>query len=177
VELQKADIPSLPAVMSMLGARGLRFILFIDDLSFGADDGDFMTLKAMLEGGVETKPPNVVIYATSNRRHLVKEPRAGRPESSSDVRAFDTMQEQLSLADRFGVTVIFSAPSQDEYLRIAEFLARKHGALPIDADDKQLKRFRENAVRWERWFNGRSPRTAAQFVEWLSAGDSFPWAG
>ncbi|MDR0662887.1 MAG: ATP-binding protein, partial [Spirochaetaceae bacterium] len=127
VELRKTELASLPAVMNMLAVRGLRFILFIDDLSFEAGDGDFVMLKAMLEGGVETKPPNVVIYATSNRRHLVKEPRSGRPESSSDVRAFDTMQEQLSLADRFGVTVIFSAPSQDEYLRIAEFLARKRG--------------------------------------------------
>jgi predicted AAA+ superfamily ATPase len=175
VELRKAELASLPAVMNMLAGRGLRFILFIDDLSFEAGDGDFMMLKAMLEGGVETKPSNVVIYATSNRRHLVKEPRSGRPESSSDVRAFDTMQEQLSLADRFGLTVIFSAPSQDEYLDIAEFLARKHGALPLDADGEKLKNFRENALRWERWFNGRSPRTAAQFVEWLSGGNDFPW--
>jgi predicted AAA+ superfamily ATPase len=175
VELRKAELASLPAVMNTLAGRGLRFILFIDDLSFEAGDSDFMMLKAMLEGGIETKPPNVVIYATSNRRHLVKEPRSDRPASSSDVRAFDTMQEQLSLADRFGVTVIFSAPSQEEYLRIAEFLARRCGALPEDADAGLLKRFGENALRWERWFNGRSPRTAAQFVDWLTAGDDFPW--
>ncbi|MDR0685466.1 MAG: ATP-binding protein [Spirochaetaceae bacterium] len=176
VELRKAELASLPAVTGMLAGRGLRFILFIDDLSFEAGDGDFMMLKAMLEGGIETTPPNVVIYATSNRRHLVKEPRSDRPASSSDVRAFDTMQEQLSLSDRFGITVIFSAPSQDEYLGIAEFIARKHGLLPEDAGADQLQRFRENAVRWERWFNGRSPRTAAQFVEWLAGGgDFFPW--
>jgi predicted AAA+ superfamily ATPase len=175
VELRKAELASLPAVMSMLGGRGLRFILFIDDLSFEAGDSDFMMLKAMLEGGIETTPPNVVIYATSNRRHLVKEPRSERPGSQSDVRAFDTMQEQLSLADRFGVTVIFSSPSQDEYLRIAEFIARRYGALPEDAGEARLQRFREDAVRWERWFNGRSPRTAAQFVEWLAGGDDFPW--
>jgi predicted AAA+ superfamily ATPase len=175
VELRKTELASLPAVMSMLGGRGLRFILFIDDLSFEAGDSDFMMLKAMLEGGIETTPPNVVIYATSNRRHLVKEPRSERPGSHADVRAFDTMQEQLSLADRFGVTVIFSSPSQDEYLRIAEFIARRYGALPEDADAVRLQRFREDAVRWERWFNGRSPRTAAQFVEWLAGGDDFPW--
>lgn len=180
VELRKPELASLPAVTGMLARRGLRFILFIDDLSFQSGDSDFMMLKAMLEGGVETMPPNVVIYATSNRRHLVSEPRSDRPASSGDVRAFDTMQEQLSLADRFGITVIFSAPSQDEYLRIAEFIARKHGLLPEDtAEDAgadRLQRFRENAVRWERWFNGRSPRTAAQFVEWLAGGgDSFPW--
>ncbi|MDR2445429.1 MAG: ATP-binding protein [Spirochaetaceae bacterium] len=175
VELRKAELASLPAVTAMLAGRGLRFILFIDDLSFEAGDGDFMMLKAMLEGGIETTPPNVVIYATSNRRHLVREPRSDRPASSGDVRAFDTMQEQLSLADRFGITVIFSSPSQDEYLRIAEFIARKHGLLPENSGADQLQRFRENAVRWERWFNGRSPRTAVQFVEWLAGGDDFPW--
>ncbi|MDR2343761.1 MAG: ATP-binding protein [Spirochaetaceae bacterium] len=175
VELRKAELASLPAVMGMLAGRGPRFILFIDDLSFDSGDSDFMMLKAMLEGGIETRPPNVVIYATSNRRHLVKEPRSGRPESSSDVRAFDTMQEQISLADRFGLTVIFSSPSQDEYLRIAEFVARRHGVLPEDAGAPRLELFRENALRWERWFNGRSPRTAAQFVEWLAGGDDFPW--
>ncbi|MDR2795659.1 MAG: ATP-binding protein [Spirochaetaceae bacterium] len=175
VELRKAELATLPAVMSMLAGRGLRFILFIDDLSFDAGDGDFMMLKAMLEGGIEITPSNVVIYATSNRRHLVKEPRSDRPASSGDVRAFDTMQEQLSLADRFGVTVIFSSPSQDEYLSIAEFIARRHGVLPQGASATRVQRFRENAVRWERWFNGRSPRTAAQFVEWLVGGDDFPW--
>jgi predicted AAA+ superfamily ATPase len=175
VELRKSELASLPKVMKTLGARGLRFILFIDDLSFEADDPGFMTLKAMLEGGVETKPSNVVIYATSNRRHLVKEPRADRPASSGDVRAFDSMQEQLSLADRFGLTVIFSAPDQDEYLRIAEFTAQKLGALSKDAGDAELQRFRENAIRWERWFNGRSPRTAAQFAGWLAGGQDFPW--
>jgi predicted AAA+ superfamily ATPase len=173
VELRKTEIAALPAVMNILAARALRFILFIDDLSFEAGDGSFMTLKAMLEGGVETKPSNVVIYATSNRRHLVKEPRTDRPDSPGDVRAFDTMQEQLSLADRFGLTVIFAAPSQDEYLRIAEFIAKRRSVLPADA--ASLQRFRDNAVRWERWFNGRSPRTAAQFVDWLSSGSGFPW--
>jgi predicted AAA+ superfamily ATPase len=175
VELRKTDLAALPAVMKVLAARALRFILFIDDLSFEAGDGGFMALKAMLEGGVEVKPSNVVIYATSNRRHLVKEPRSDRPDSSGDVRAFDTMQEQFSLADRFGLTVIFAAPSQEEYLRIAGFIAKRRGALPDDADAGRLRRFRDDAVRWERWFNGRSPRTAAQFVDWFSSGSGFPW--
>jgi predicted AAA+ superfamily ATPase len=175
VELRKTELASLPAVMKLLSQRGLRFILFIDDLSFESGNSDFMMLKAMLEGGIETKPSNIVIYATSNRRHLVREPLADRPSSMGDVRAFDTMQEQLSLADRFGLTVIFSAPSQDEYLRIAEFIARKHGVLPENADAARLQHFKDNAIRWERWFNGRSPRTAAQFVEGLAAGEGFPW--
>ncbi|MDR0382618.1 MAG: ATP-binding protein, partial [Spirochaetaceae bacterium] len=118
VEIKKEELASLPAVMRLLAGRGLRFILFIDDLSFEAGDSGFMALKATLEGGVEATPSNVAIYATSNRRHLVKEPRADRQDSSGDIRAFDTMQEQLSLADRFGLTVIFSAPQQEEYLRI-----------------------------------------------------------
>lgn len=175
VELRKTELASLPAIMHILGWRGLRFILFIDDLSFETGDSDFMMLKAMLEGGIETKPSNVVIYATSNRRHFVKESNSDRPSSQNDVRAFDTMQEQLSLADRFGLTVIFSAPSQDEYLNIAVFIAQKYGILPKDPDAEQLKHFKENALRWERWFNGRSPRTAAQFVEWIAAGEDFPW--
>jgi predicted AAA+ superfamily ATPase len=140
--------------------------VFIDDLSFESTDDSFTGLKALLEGGVERKPANVVVYATSNRRHLVKERQSDRPDG--DVRAFDTMQEQLSLADRFGLTVVFSAPNQDEYLGIAEFLARERG-IPTG------ETFRANALRWERWFNGRSPRTAVQFVDWAAGGDGFPW--
>jgi predicted AAA+ superfamily ATPase len=175
IEVRKNDFDALPEIMSALSRRGPRFILFIDDLSFEAGDGAFTTLKALLEGGIETKPSNVVIYATSNRRHFVKEQHSDRPSPASDVRAFDTMQEQLSLADRFGITVIFSSPSQDEYLKIAEFIAKKEGALGADADEAALKTFRDNALRWERWFNGRSPRTAQQYVRWLSGGEGFPW--
>jgi predicted AAA+ superfamily ATPase len=98
------------------------------------------------------------------------------------------MQEQLSLSDRFGLTVIFSAPAQEEYLDIACFIAEKRGILPppearapgpgggITPDWEATRRqFRENALRWERWFNGRSPRTAAQFVDWVEGGGGFPW--
>jgi predicted AAA+ superfamily ATPase len=161
--------------MSALARRGLRFVIFIDDLSFEDGDSGFMALKAVLEGGVEAKPTNVAVYATSNRRHLVKEPRSGRPAAHDDARAFDTMQEQLSLADRFGLTVIFAAPSQDEYLRVAEFLARKRRLLTNGASEAEVAAFRDNAVRWERWFNGRSPRTAVQFVDWAAGGEGFPW--
>jgi predicted AAA+ superfamily ATPase len=171
--------------METLGDRALRFIIFIDDLSFEETDDSFTTLKALLEGGIETKPPNTVIYATSNRRHLVKERLADRPSlagaASGDVRAFDTMQEQFSLADRFGLTVVFAAPDQEEYLRIAEFVAGQRGLLPEDGTDEARRLFRENALRWERWFNGRSPRTAVQYVDWIAGlplprdGSGFPW--
>jgi predicted AAA+ superfamily ATPase len=181
IEVRKGSLPELPAILDSLASRALRFIVFIDDLSFESADDSFTGLKALLEGGVESRPDNVVVYATSNRRHLVKERLSDRPSSAEaanavttgDVRAFDTMQEQFSLADRFGVTVVFTAPNQEEYLRIACFIARRRGVL--GADGEEARRFRDNALRWERWFNGRSPRTAAQYVEWVAGGAGFPW--
>ncbi|MDR3248157.1 MAG: ATP-binding protein, partial [Treponema sp.] len=116
----------------------------------------------------ETRPANTVIYATSNRRHLVKERLADQASADAEVRSFDTVQEQLSLSDRFGLTVIYTAPNQDEYLSIACFIAERRGLKP----DEQ---FRQNALRWEKWFNGRSPRTASQFVDWVAGGQAFPW--
>jgi predicted AAA+ superfamily ATPase len=186
LELRKEDMAELPAILEFTASRGLRFIIFIDDLSFENLDDSFTSLKALLEGGVESRPPNTVIYATSNRRHLVKERLADRPNSpgpgpgqtwggavapgaaDAEVRSFDTMQEQLSLSDRFGLTVIYTAPNQEEYLNIACFIAEKRGLTP----DEQ---FRQNALRWEKWFNGRSPRTASQFVAWAAGGKAFPW--
>jgi predicted AAA+ superfamily ATPase len=178
VELRKQDLPELPAMLDALASRALRFVIFIDDLSFEDTDDSFTGLKAMLEGRVESRPDNVVIYATSNRRHLVRERRSDRPSlaeaaSAGEVRAFDSMQEQFSLADRFGLTVVYTAPSQEEYLRIACFLGRRRGLLGSGEDEEQG--FRNNALRWERWFNGRSPRTAAQYVEWAAGGGGFPW--
>ncbi|MDR2842358.1 MAG: ATP-binding protein [Spirochaetaceae bacterium] len=173
IEVRKNEIKYLPKIMELLKDRALYFILFIDDLSFESEGAEFNMLKAILEGGIEAKPKNIAIYATSNRRHLVKEKTSDRPASQSDVRAFDTIQEQLSLSDRFGVTVIFTAPAQDEYLKIARFLAEKSGLL--SQSPEALAEFEANAVRWERWFNGRSPRTACQFIEWALGGKSFPW--
>jgi len=176
IEIPKEQLKELPALLPVLAGRGLYFVLFTDDLSFESRDDSFNTLKAVIEGGIEAKPENVVIYATSNRRHLVKEHISDRPTASAaaeartggDMRAFDTMQEQFSLADRFGLTVIFTAPSQEEYLQIVEFLALKHGVAG--------KNLRENALKWERWFNGRSPRTAKQYIDWLAGGsETFPW--
>ncbi|MDR3167560.1 MAG: ATP-binding protein [Treponema sp.] len=176
LELRKPDLSQLPAILETLAFRGLRFVIFIDDLSFESTDDSFTTLKALLEGGVEAKPANVVVYATSNRRHLVKERFSDRPAAAVDgeVRAFDTMQEQFSLADRFGLTVIFTTPSQEEYLEIACFIAEKRGLLKA-GNEGARKAFRENALRWERWFNGRSPRTAVQYADWVEGGEGFPW--
>jgi predicted AAA+ superfamily ATPase len=181
----------LPGILDMLAGRALRFVIFIDDLSFETADDSFRSLKALLEGGIETRPANVVVYATSNRRHLVKERLADRPNSAEaaqaaesghapatgDIRAFDTMQEQFSLADRFGLTVVFTAPGQEEYLRIAEYIAERRGVLTGASGEAARQLFRDNALRWERWFNGRSPRTAVQYVDWVagSNGGKFPW--
>jgi predicted AAA+ superfamily ATPase len=191
VELRKKDVLCIPRVMEALASRSLRFVLFIDDLSFEETGESFTSLKALLEGGAESKPQNVVIYATSNRRHLVKERLADRP--AGEVRAFDSMQEQFSLSDRFGVTVIFLSPTQDEYLETACFLAEKRGLLKADGapayaapahkgrgSESGVPRgerevFRCNALRWEKWFNGRSPRTAVQYLDWVESGAAFPW--
>jgi predicted AAA+ superfamily ATPase len=184
VEVSKAHLAALPEITARMQNQPLKFILFIDDLSFEAQGDSFTHLKGLLEGGVESRPSNIVVYATSNRRHLVKEKFADRPAgggiavgSEADVRAFDTMQEQLSLSDRFGITVVFTAPDQDDFLKIAQFIAEERGLLnPLTVSDTELKTFRDNALRWERWFNGRSPRTARQFVDWLEGGEDFPWA-
>jgi predicted AAA+ superfamily ATPase len=194
LEVSKESLGELPTILEFTASRGLKFVIFIDDLSFETMDDSFTALKALLEGGAESRPANTVVYATSNRRHLVKERHSDRPGSGAgisadgEVRSFDTMQEQLSLSDRFGLTVIFSAPSQEEYLDIACFIAEKRGILPppgtgasgpggkITPDPEAIRgQFRENALRWERWFNGRSPRTAAQFVDWVEGGGGFPW--
>ncbi len=182
VEVRKKDLLHFERIADTLAERALRFVLFIDDLSFEQTDDSFTALKALLEGGAEKRPDNVVIYGTSNRRHLVKERFTDRPTTAmaaeaiatGDVRAFDTMQEQLSLADRFGLTVVFSAPNQDEYVAIAEAIAQRRGILGAGATAER-QRFRENALRWERWFNGRSPRSAQQYVDWIAGGEGFPW--
>ncbi|MDR3114105.1 MAG: ATP-binding protein [Treponema sp.] len=183
LEVPKGKLVQLPEILETLRCRGLRFIIFIDDLSFEKTDDSFTALKRLLEGGIEAKPSQAVIYATSNRRHLVKEYAADRPTTAmaadalatGDMRAFDTLQEQFSLADRFGLTVVFAAPGQEEFLHIAESIARERGIIRDPPQGEVWKPFRENALRWERWFNGRSPRTAVQYVDWVAGGAGFPW--
>ncbi|MDR1211429.1 MAG: ATP-binding protein [Spirochaetaceae bacterium] len=178
VELRKKDILKISEVMETLASRTARFVLFIDDLSFEEADSSFTSLKALLEGGAEARPRNVIIYATSNRRHLVKERLADRQNpGEGEVRSFDSIQEQFSLSDRFGVTLVFMAPNQEEYLAIACFLGEKRGLIKPGAADPEAvrERFCGNALRWEKWFNGRSPRTAVQYVDWVESGAAFPW--
>ncbi|MFZ5986592.1 MAG: ATP-binding protein [Bacillota bacterium] len=166
IEIPKMHLADFPKVIRLVKDRKLKFIIFIDDLAFEDSEESYTALKAILEGGLECKPDNTLIYATSNRRHLIKEKfsdRAGfRSDSQDDeIRARDTIQEKLSLSDRFGITVVFSSPDQKRFLEIIEGLSKKRG-MKIERE----KLYKE-ALKWELWYNGRSPRTAKQFTDWL----------
>jgi predicted AAA+ superfamily ATPase len=165
VEVAKEDLGALPRVLQSLRARAPRFVIFVDDLSFEENEVEYKALKALLEGSVEEPPGNVRVYATSNRRNLVRERFSERDEGGAgdDVHARDTMQEKLSLSARFGLRVTFPTPDQRQYLEIVAGLARRRG---IEMPDEELK---ERAVLWDRWHAGRSGRTARQFVDELQA--------
>ena len=165
VEVKKEDLAELQVVLEILGGRGRRFVLFVDDLSFEEHEVEYKALKALLEGSVEEPPENVRLYATSNRRNLIRETFSERDDGTTgdDVHARDTMQEKLSLAARFGLRLTFPSPDQARYLEIVAGLARERG-LAIPAED-----LRERAILWDRWHAGRSGRTARQFVDELEA--------
>lgn len=135
-----------------------RFIIFLDDLSFEESDAEYKYLKSAIEGGVESRPENVLIYATSNRRHLIRESWRDRSESQDDVYRDDSMNETISLSDRFGLIIQYYAPDQKEYLAIIDHMLRKEG---IKLTPEEL---RIAGVRWEMTHSGRSGRTAQQFV-------------
>ncbi|MCC8069736.1 MAG: ATP-binding protein [Ruminococcus sp.] len=156
IQMQKKDIHDIPKIMDSLNKNPLKFIMFIDDLSFSSDDSDFSTLKAILEGNVSSRANNVVIYATSNRRHLVKESFSDR--EGDDIHFNDTVQELTSLSERFGISVKFMQPSKKDYLNIVHELAK---ANDIQMDTQELDILAERFVISR---NGRSPRSAKQFI-------------
>jgi predicted AAA+ superfamily ATPase len=162
VELAKEDLKELPRVLEILRDRGPRFILFVDDLSFEEHEIEYKALKALLEGSIEEPPENVRLYATSNRRNLIRE-RFSEREEADDVHARDTMQEKLSLAARFGLRITFPAPDQRRYLEIVFGLVEER-RLKIPGEE-----LKERALLWDRWHAGRSGRTARQFVDELQA--------
>ncbi|WP_027366223.1 ATP-binding protein [Desulfotruncus alcoholivorax] len=164
IEVGKKQLANFPAIIGELNGRKHRFILFVDDLSFEEHETGYKDLKALLEGGLEEKPENVLIYATSNRRHLVRETFADREAnlSGQEIHAMDSVQEKLSLADRFGITVIFPNPDQELFLEIVQGLARQRN-LRLDPQD-----LRRRALQWASWHNGRSPRSARQFIDHLT---------
>ena len=165
VELSKEDLKDLPRVLETLRSRSMRFILFVDDLSFEEHEVEYKALKALLEGSVEEPPEHVRVYATSNRRNLIRERFSDRGEEGSagadDVHPRDTMQEKLSLVARFGLRLTFPAPDQRRYLEIVSGLARERG---MEVSEEELK---EKALLWDRWHAGRSGRIARQFVDEL----------
>ena len=165
IEIYKHQFRDLSAVLGQIKNRNYRFIIFIDDLSFEENEVEYKFLKAVIEGGVETRPDNVLIYATSNRRHLIRETWNDRSdiEHKGDVHRSDTMEEKLSLASRFGVSINFNAPTPKEYQQIVLELARRAG---VDMDEREML-IQANA--WEIRHGGFSGRTAQQFVHYLKA--------
>jgi predicted AAA+ superfamily ATPase len=169
VEIAKAHLPDLPQLLALLRDRRERFVLFVDDLSFHEREIEFKELKAILEGGLESRPANVLLYATSNRRHLIQEHFDDRGGAvNGELHAVDTAQEKLSLSDRFGITLTFVAPDQDRYLAIVEALATAR-ALPVPPDE-----LRRRALAWAVRHKGRSGRTARQFVDFLAGEQGLP---
>ena len=161
LEVRKEQLHAIPAILDELNTNPLKFILFIDDLSFQKDDDNFSALKAILEGSVSAKSRNVVIYATSNRRHLVKESFSGR--DGDDVHRNDTMQEVISLSERFGIQVTFQKPNKETYLGIVRHLAQEKG-VTMDASELDML-----AERFALGRGGRSARAATQFIDGLLA--------
>jgi predicted AAA+ superfamily ATPase len=162
VEVPKGRLADFPILAELLRDRPQRFIVFVDDLSFEEGETQYKEMKAMLEGGLEARPANVVVYATSNRRHLIREQFADRASpDSKEVHAWDTVQEKLSFSDRFGLTITFTAPDQQRYLSIVEGLAARRG---LQIEPAAL---RARAIEWAAWHNGRSGRTAKQLVDYL----------
>lgn len=165
IQVAKAEMVHLPAIVERVRDLPQKFIIFVDDLSFEEDDDAFKALKVVLEGDVTARAQNVVVYATSNRRHLVREYFADRPRPSDqdEIQSWDTVQEKLSFSDRFGLTLTFESPDQPTYLEIVRHLAA-NAHIKLDDDDLQRR-----ALQWATRHNGRSGRTARQFVDFLKA--------
>ena len=162
VEVKKNQLYQIPDLMDKLAANPLKFILFIDDLSFTANDDNFAALKAILEGSVGGRAKNIAVYATSNRRHLIKETLTDR--TGDDIHEADTRQELMSLSTRFGLTVTFQRPEKARFENILAELAKQHGIdMPMD---QLLVKAEAFAIR----AGGRSPRVAKQFIEQCEAG-------
>ena len=165
IEIYKHQFKYLSEIIAEIKNRNYRFIIYMDDLSFEEFEIEYKFLKAVIEGGVETKPENILIYATSNRRHLIKESWNDRndQDNSNDRHHSDTVEEKLSLVNRFGVTINYSKPTQKEYFDIVLHLARRAG---VTLPDEQL---RAEANKWELSHGGISGRTAEQFVSYLAS--------
>lgn len=168
IEIYKHQFKYLSTIISQIKNRNYKFIIYMDDLSFEEHEIEYKFLKAVIEGGVETRPDNILIYATSNRRHLIKETWNDRndQDNSNDKHHSDTVEEKLSLVNRFGVTICYSKPNQKEYFNIVINLARRAG---VTMSDEELC---AEANKWELSHGGISGRCAQQFVNYLLGGIS-----
>jgi predicted AAA+ superfamily ATPase len=163
IEIYKHQFKYLSAIISHVKNRNYRFVIYMDDLSFEEFEIEYKYLKAVIEGGMETKPDNILIYATSNRRHLIRETWSDRSDMDDELHRSDTVQEKLSLVHRFGITINFSRPSQKEYFQIVINLAKKYPQITLS--EKELC---AEANKWELSHGGISGRTAQQFVNYLA---------
>ena len=161
IEVYKHQFKDLNDVIAQIKNRHYKFIIYMDDLSFEDFEIEYKYLKAVIEGGLERKPDNILIYATSNRRHLVREKFSDKADRDDDLHTNDTVQEKLSLVYRFGVTIYFGSPSKKEFQQIVLTLAQRHG---LQMDQEELL---QQANAWELRHGGLSGRTAQQFIDYL----------
>ena len=161
IEVYKHQFKYLNDVIAQIKSRNYKFIIYMDDLSFEDFEIEYKYLKAVIEGGLEKKPENILIYATSNRRHLVRERFTDKEDRDDDLHTNDTVQEKLSLASRFGVSIYFESPDKKEFQNIVKELAIRNN---IDMDEETLLL---EANKWELLHSGRSGRTAQQFIDHL----------
>lgn len=161
VQVERGLMNKLPALMEHLSTiKSKKFILFFDDLSFDEDEKEYKYLKSVIDGGIIPQPDNVVIYATSNRRHLLKETWHDRHDELDEVYRDDSTNESISLSDRFGLIIHYAAPTQDEYLQIIDHELKKEGVV-LDSNELRIL-----GLRWEMEHSGRNGRIARQFVRW-----------
>lgn len=165
IEVRKDQFADIPEILESVRFRNYRFVIFMDDLSFEEFETDYKHLKAVIEGGIEPKPQNTVIYATSNRRNIVREVWSDRKRSSDDVHGGDTMQEKLSLVDRFGITIWYGSVGKEEYMEMVHALAEESG---LSMDDTTLEKL---AMRWELEKGSYTGRTARQCIQRLLTGN------
>lgn len=161
IEVYKHQFQDLNEIISQIKNRNYKFIIYMDDLSFEEFETEYKYLKAVIEGGLERKPDNILIYATSNRRHLVRETFKDKAERDEDIHRNDTVQEKLSLVSRFGVTIYFGKPDKKQYQEIVKVLAERNG-LPLAEEQLLLE-----ANKWELSHGGLSGRSAQQFIDYL----------
>ncbi|MCJ8143167.1 ATP-binding protein [Ancylobacter sp. A5.8] len=170
VEIHREDIETLPALMALMRGSPFRFVVFCDDLSFDADDTSYKSLKAVLEGGIEGRPDNVIFYATSNRRHILAREMVEN-ERSTAINPGEAVEEKVSLSDRFGLWLGFHKCSQDDYLAMVEGYVA-HFNIPVDAET-----LRREALEWSTTRGARSGRTAWQYVQDVAGRLGVPLAG